>query len=125
MLEALGLTKYERAFAENEIELEDLFLLQSSDLSEMGLKIGARNRVLAFQSFFRDSSHGRIQDACKSSELLSSIVEKSFSTRAVKFCMMANRPREELEVQMEAAERRGNVTQSTMETKLHLQQSLE
>ena len=121
MLSSLGLTRYDPVFTENEIELEDLFLLSSTDLSEMGLKIGARNRILAFQQFFRGSTEESIADLCKSNELVSSLVENSFSTRAVKFCMLAVQPRVEIENQMETA--KGNVTQSTMETKLQLQQS--
>ncbi len=45
-LEALDLTKYREAFAENEIALGDLSELTEDDLKEMGLPIGPRRRAL-------------------------------------------------------------------------------
>ena len=37
VLEALDLAKFTRTFDEQEIQLEDFFLLTSADLQEMGL----------------------------------------------------------------------------------------
>lgn len=48
ILDSLNLTKYEQTFRNQEIELEDFFLLSADDLTSMKLSIGARNRILSF-----------------------------------------------------------------------------
>ena len=44
-LEGLGLGRYVAVFAENEIGLEALRLLNEQDLRELGLPLGSRLRV--------------------------------------------------------------------------------
>lgn len=57
VLHKLGVSEIHfEKFMSQEITLYDLFLLTKSDLQELGLPIGARNRVLAFQKVYKDES---------------------------------------------------------------------
>ena len=46
-LDGLGLAKYAKAFAENEIDFEVLRHLGEDDLRELGLPLGPRKKLLA------------------------------------------------------------------------------
>ncbi len=46
-LESLGLAKYAKAFAKNEIDFEVLRHLGEDDLRELGLPLGPRKKLLA------------------------------------------------------------------------------
>ena len=50
----LQISQYEATFAQNEIEAEDMILLSKDDMVELGLPIAARNRVLAFQTYYQN-----------------------------------------------------------------------
>ena len=58
LLESLGINRsHWSKFYEQEIRLYDLFLLTKSDLKELGLPIAARNRILAFQNYYKKYSN--------------------------------------------------------------------
>ena len=55
-LEDLGLERYSRLFAENEIDLDVLPKLTSKDLQELGLPLGPRRKILSAAAALSASS---------------------------------------------------------------------
>ena len=53
IMKSLHLEEYLPVIVENKIMVEDLLLLTKDDIKELGLPIYARNRILAFQKYFR------------------------------------------------------------------------
>ena len=45
--------KYYETLLQNEIEVEDIFMLTEQDLLSMNFSIGAKNRLIQFQNYFK------------------------------------------------------------------------
>ncbi|CAI2364586.1 unnamed protein product [Moneuplotes crassus] len=72
---ALHIDKYYHVLRRNEIEVEDIFILTEEDLIEMRFSIGARNRLLQFQTFFKKNSKANIQRMEAFDRLLEAILD--------------------------------------------------
>ncbi|CDW89814.1 UNKNOWN [Stylonychia lemnae] len=56
ILECLDLKKYQRVFKDQEVNnLNDFVLLEKQDLVELGIPIGARNRIVAFNQYYQNN----------------------------------------------------------------------
>ena len=65
-------------------------MLSEKDLLDMGLRIGAKNRILWFQRFFHSNQDsGDLIDLIKANELIPAMLEDSYSGRLIKFLLLA------------------------------------
>jgi len=55
IINGLELCEFLHIFLKNKIHAKDLLLLSKDDIKEMALPIYARNRILAFQNYFKDN----------------------------------------------------------------------
>jgi len=79
ILNCLKLEKYIPIFKENEIFLEDFFLLSVDDLKSLGLSLGARNRIKTFQEYFKRKGQQEVIWNLAFDEVLPAILEDLYS----------------------------------------------
>ncbi len=77
IIEALDISELGPTLRDNKVRLEDLLLLTKDDMKELGIPIYARNRLLAFQRFFRSHRDAPVTH-CLLYDILRSLYNPAF-----------------------------------------------
>lgn len=80
----------------NDIGIEDLFMLTESDLINMRFSIGAKNRVIQFQKYFRHSSKRDIKNMTFCKNIIEIILEKNLGYSLKNFLIIARSSKDSL-----------------------------